>query len=429
MDIDAYASLLLNRIQPLTAWDARMIVNYVFSSNGPQAVIGYAVAPDWALYNLINEASYYLQLQQQNLWRLYHPGSSSHVIPAPIGQRQLHQGLTQVYTSGSSLGVQAFLPTGPTGGFERPKEQPGPCPFFFLGGHCIKGGKCRFSHESEELPAPPEEVPVHTLETLPTLENEIRELLNLHQSPVPVDLLPKLYFEKYAVSLLVEGIPPEGRRKGEVWYSIIRLLMRFNTIKVTESNGQNYGVPVEDDSELGDVKPVLAPATSGCNKISITFDKNRRFSYLDVREYFRKYGPVNYAQCLPERTYGFVSFVYTEAVKLIFSEESKKHYINGESIDVRPYRDRYAVKPAPNSHPNSGAHKVSAINFNHKDHSGRELSNSITIALDMASVPTKGENTAESSNLPNRLDEASDQDGGDIIDKLPRSLDEFDPEY
>jgi len=165
MDIEVYKSVLLNRIQRLTAWDAGMIVSYVFSRKGPRAVREYAAAMDGALHHLINEALYHLQ--QPSLRPLYRPGSSSHVIPATIGQRQLHQGLTQLYPSGSSRGVQAqFLPTGPTGGFQRPPEltgfadsrmprnrqnpssskaQRGPCNFFFIGGHCMKGGNCRFS--------------------------------------------------------------------------------------------------------------------------------------------------------------------------------------------------------------------------------------------------------------------------------------------
>ncbi|KAL6657695.1 hypothetical protein ACP70R_005475 [Stipagrostis hirtigluma subsp. patula] len=415
----------------------------------------------------------------------YHASGSSHAIPAPIGQTgprpwqpqlhprlssygnqapspvltgPLHHGLTQFHPSSSSRGVQVQShPTGSTadfltalrershslssadggmprknrnasqnvtGGPSSSKAHIRPCQYHFGAGHCERGGNCRFSHASADYPQPPKEEPVHSLETLPKLEGEIAAILILHQRPLPVERLPKLYFEKYGMSLLADGFPPKGQEEGKDGYSLRSLLIRFNSIKVIESDGQHRVVLVEDGRELGkpadDSKLALGPPSNGPNKIFIKFCQGGRFTIKNAFDYFRKYGPVNYVQLQPGCSYGFVNFVYTETVNLILSETSP-HLICGEPISINPYSYKgkheeqlqmlkfpvamchnHRKSDQEDAHPNSGAHEVPAVNFTHEAHSG--------------------DNTAESSNVSNRLVEATaDQDSDDI--DLPDNID------
>ncbi|XP_062186738.1 putative zinc finger CCCH domain-containing protein 51 [Phragmites australis] len=293
-------------------------------------------------------------------------------------------------------------------------------------GCCKKGEDCRFSHESG-FPEMHNKRQVHTLESLPMLEKEIRELLFSLQPPrVPIESLASIYIERYGKPLRVEGFGAEGQQHGKAYYNLIGLLLRLNTTRVIERQGQHYIVPVEDAPKFlaDDFKLVMPSAIYDSNKIYITFEPKSTFSKQDAWNYFSRYGPVHDVR-IPlrqKRMFGYVSF-------LKLAQED--------------------------AHSNSGSHQLSDANVIYEHHTGESISShrelfreklnderdlgivtvksSVNNVPEMASPPThnlpvhsvnKAGPLLESSHVSDRLDDApATQDCDDY--GLPENLDDI----
>ncbi|WVZ66506.1 hypothetical protein U9M48_015715 [Paspalum notatum var. saurae] len=147
------------------------------------------------------------------------------------------------------------------------------------------------------------------------LERAIRDLLlSQPSSSFPVDHHEKKYLERYGKPLDIEGFQTEGQMNRKVDCSLIDLLMQRNTTRVIERQGQNFVVPVKDDSKYltHGSESVMPPARTDSNQIYITFKaKTKSITETDVQSYFSKYGTVSEVRfpSKQRRMFGFVSFL------------------------------------------------------------------------------------------------------------------------
>uniref|UniRef100_A0A0D9X0U3 C3H1-type domain-containing protein n=1 Tax=Leersia perrieri TaxID=77586 RepID=A0A0D9X0U3_9ORYZ len=178
-----------------------------------------------------------------------------------------------------------------------------PCHFHFFRGYCKKGVNCQFSHGSVS--------------------------------------------QKYGKSLQPEGYLTENQQHGRIGCSLTSLLMELNTIRVIDrEHGQYYVVLVEDAQKYMECLGLahscnLMDTGSGSNQIYMTFPVHSKFTEDDVKNYFNQYGPVSGVR-IPyqeKRMFGFVSFVYTETVRLILSKGTA-HFIRGARVLVKHYREK-----------------------------------------------------------------------------------------
>ncbi|KAK8683225.1 hypothetical protein V6N13_039291 [Hibiscus sabdariffa] len=84
---------------------------------------------------------------------------------------------------------------------------------------------------------------------------------------------------------------------------------------------------------------------SASRQIYLTFPADSTFKEQDVSNYFSLYGPVQdvripYQQ---KRMFGFVTFVYTETVKLILAK-GNPHFICDSRVLVKPYKEKGKVQ-------------------------------------------------------------------------------------
>uniref|UniRef100_A0A0D9X0U4 C3H1-type domain-containing protein n=1 Tax=Leersia perrieri TaxID=77586 RepID=A0A0D9X0U4_9ORYZ len=220
-----------------------------------------------------------------------------------------------------------------------------PCHFHFFRGYCKKGVNCQFSHGSVSQVHNARQT--HSFVSLNKLDMEIRELLIGIPPPVSVDRLPSMYFQKYGKSLQPEGYLTENQQHGRIGCSLTSLLMELNTIRVIDrEHGQYYVVLVEDAQKYMECLGLahscnLMDTGSGSNQIYMTFPVHSKFTEDDVKNYFNQYGPVSGVR-IPyqeKRMFGFVSFVYTETVRLILSKGTA-HFIRGARVLVKHYREK-----------------------------------------------------------------------------------------
>ncbi|CAD6217461.1 unnamed protein product [Miscanthus lutarioriparius] len=276
------------------------------------------------------------------------------------------------------------------------------CYNHFNGG--CQNHKCQYCHWSY-LAGLKYELPNHSLETLPLLGEEIRQLLiSQRPSVVPIEHLPMIYFAKYGKSLFVTDFKPEVRQLGEKGsYSLICLLMRLDTIKVIESDGQQC------DSKL-----VLAPPNPR-HRVTIYIAFSRQSTFTEVL------GATSGA------TRGWVSFLYPETVELLLSEtRSNRHLILGALVHIFSSMEKLEWKVSGQEE----SDKVSDVNVSYEHHIGEKSSSELepspeklnnecdkVISADKSSstvahgMASEGDNAVESSDLSNRSDKASaDQD-------------------
>ncbi|CAN6184001.1 unnamed protein product [Urochloa humidicola] len=208
----------------------------------------------------------------------------------------------------------------------------------------------------------------------------------------------------------------------------------------------------------------LPSAENSSNQIFITFDPKSIFTENDAWNYFSHYGPVNNVR-IPlqkKRMFGYVSFKYPETVKRILSERCSRtsHFICGDHVFVEPYNEKHGQEMLALGVGHSilpGPHEVSDVSIIHEHHTGElssdhelfgeklnkgcdqgivtEKSNTNIVPVmilppthnlsvySVSEAPTQGDNTAESSHVSNRVDEAStDQDSDNL--RLPETLDD-----
>ncbi|KAJ1291625.1 hypothetical protein BS78_02G329600 [Paspalum vaginatum] len=268
-------------------------------------------------------------------------------------------------------------------------------------GNCTNGENCRFSHvsnytETNNMRQVDHLVSLQMLDmeiTLQILEREIRDLLlSQPSSSVPVDHLEKKYLERYEKPLDFEGFQTEGQMNRKVDCSLTDLLMQLNTIKVIERQGHHFVVLVNDDPKYltHGSESVMPPARTDSDQIYITFKANKSITETDIQSYFSKYGTVSEVR-LPSkqrRMFGFVRFLDPGTARRIISERGP-HFICGNEIRVKPYkeRDELKISEEKDDHSNCIVCKVSNVDVIGEHHTG--------------------DNEAESSSVPTRLDRAS----------------------
>uniref|UniRef100_A0A0E0LMP9 C3H1-type domain-containing protein n=1 Tax=Oryza punctata TaxID=4537 RepID=A0A0E0LMP9_ORYPU len=287
------------------------------------------------------------------------------------------------------------------------KSSSRPCRFHFFRGYCKKGVNCQFFHGSVPEVHNARQVH-HPFASLSKLDMEIRELLIGIPPPVAVDRLPSMYFEKYGKPLRPDR---ESQQHGRTGCSLTSLLMGLNTITVVErEHGQYYVVLVEDARKkymdcLGLAQSCnLMDTGTGSNQIYMTFPVHSKFTDDDVQNYFKQFGPVSGVR-IPyqeKRMFGFVSFLYTETVRLILSKGTA-HFICGSRVLVKRYMEKPELR------------KISRKNkqFDYREHrtSGFSVTNEHYIGNNMKKISHKSDD----------LDEASAyEDSDEII--LPDSL-------
>ncbi|KAG6481473.1 zinc finger CCCH domain-containing protein 53-like isoform X1 [Zingiber officinale] len=85
----------------------------------------------------------------------------------------------------------------------------------------------------------------------------------------------------------------------------------------------------------------LMTTNPGSRQIYLTFPADSTFTEQDVSNYFSNYGPVQDVR-IPfqqKRMFGFVTFVYSETVKLIFSM-GNPHNVCDSRVLVKPYKEK-----------------------------------------------------------------------------------------
>ncbi|KAH7665485.1 CCCH zinc finger domain-containing protein [Dioscorea alata] len=232
-----------------------------------------------------------------------------------------------------------------------------PCHYYYKG-FCRNGNNCRYFHGREisdgfslsnelDINETVNEDHAFGSGSLEKLELEIRELL-LSRNGVPISIasLPLLYQEKYGRPLQADGYLTESQRHRKAGYSLTKLLGRLkNGIRLVDrAHGQHSVVLTEDAlryMDLRNERNELLEATAPSCQIYLTFPADSTFNEEDVLKYFNKFGPVRDVR-IPrqeKRMFGFVSFMYPETVKLIFSK-GFPHFICGSRILVKPYKEK-----------------------------------------------------------------------------------------
>ncbi|XP_018491378.1 zinc finger CCCH domain-containing protein 18 isoform X2 [Raphanus sativus] len=229
---------------------------------------------------------------------------------------------------------------------------------YFSKGYCKHGGNCRYFHgqiiperESFSQMFNPNNVSdeehVVSPGSLEKLEGEIIELLKSRRgAPISIASLPMMYFEKYGRTLQAEGYLTESQRHGKAGFSLTKLLARLkNTIRLIDRpHGQHSVILAEDVSkfvEYMEERNEHGAILAGSKQIYLTFPAESSFTEHDVSNYFSKFGLVEDVRipCQQKRMFGFVTFVYTETVKLILAK-GNPHFICGARVLVKPYREK-----------------------------------------------------------------------------------------
>ncbi|KAL5198360.1 hypothetical protein ABZP36_001872 [Zizania latifolia] len=394
-----------DEIEPL---HADGIGGYILSKSSHLQIRQHAFSTDERLRSLILEAKSSMEPPTGQF-----PKLPSVLPPSPEQELPLHYWKNQFQSGGSypeSICLEEHLPSLsiPGDGIQRnyvnagpnvigyphstSKPRSSPCYFHFRKGHCTKGVTCRLSHEPR-VSEGHNVSQVHPLGSLDTLEKNIRKLLFATSWPVSIDRLPLLYFEKYGKPLQPEGRLTDKQLQLHVktGFSLTRLLMCLDKTRVIErEHGQYYIILVEDDRNYMDClvhSCNLIDTGIGANKIYISFPPDSKFTEDDVQNYFKQYGPVLGVQipCQEKCTFGFVSFLYTETVRLLLSNMTS-HFICGRQVLVRRYNpelSRYSWK-----HCDVGAHTTSGVDAISEHHTGnnmKELSH-VSDDLDEASA-------------------------------------------
>ncbi|KAM7260747.1 hypothetical protein ACFE04_026222 [Oxalis oulophora] len=182
--------------------------------------------------------------------------------------------------------------------------------------------------------------------SLDKLDLEITELLKSKRGfPISIASLPMMYAEKYGRSLQAEGYLTESQRHGKAGYSLTKLLARLKGIKLIERLYGHHSVILAEDfpkylDYAGD-RSGSGGIIPGAQQIYLTFPAEITFTEQDVANYFNKFGPVQDVRipCQHNRTYGFVTFVFSQTVEQILTK-GNPHFICGDRVLVKPYKEK-----------------------------------------------------------------------------------------
>ncbi|CAH8326645.1 unnamed protein product [Eruca vesicaria subsp. sativa] len=388
MNFTEAMNVVHNRIQQLEPENATRIIGYLLlmQDHGDRDMIRLAFCPDSVMRSMINFVKYELAKDP----RYHHSPPSDHIPTHSFGSFQpplvsvsppLRTSFWENSTEAVDSNVQ-FLnfedsmtsPEFSNGFFTRDHQSlplrtsrrspslpefPVKICHYFIRGYCKHGSNCRYFHgqiipERESFSQmfnansiSDEEQHVVSPGSLEKLEGEIIQLLKSRSGgPISIASLPMMYLEKYGRTLQAEGYLTESQRHGKAGYSLTKLLARLkNTIRLIDRpHGQHSVILAEDVSkfveyleESNEHGAILA----GSKQIYLTFPAESSFTEHDVSNYFSKFGLVEDVRipCQQKRMFGFVTFVYTETVKLILAK-GNPHFICGARVLVKPYREK-----------------------------------------------------------------------------------------
>ncbi|XP_042449634.1 zinc finger CCCH domain-containing protein 18-like isoform X1 [Zingiber officinale] len=237
------------------------------------------------------------------------------------------------------------------------ESSPKACHYFHKG-YCKNGINCRFYHGQI---TPEQFKDMHDPElyefgnqdhlippgSFAKLEMEIAELLKSKRgAPISIASLPNLYHEKYGKMLQADGYLTESQRHGKGGFSLTKLLnqLNHNIQLIDRPHGQHSVILAEDAPKYTECKGERVDRFGvllSSHQIYLTFPAESMFSEQDVFNYFNQYGPVHDVR-IPrqeKRMFGFVSFLYSETVKVILAM-GHPHYICGSRVLVKPYKEK-----------------------------------------------------------------------------------------
>ncbi|KAL0733008.1 hypothetical protein Bca4012_009218 [Brassica carinata] len=388
MNFTEAMNVVHNRIQQLEPENASKIIGYLLlmQEHGDRDMIRLAFCPDSVMCSMINFVKCELAKDPR-----YHSPPSDH-LPTPHGfgsftgrpplvsvSPPLRTGFWENSTEVDNvqfLNFEDSVTTSPefsNGFFSRDHHQqclplrtsrrspslpefPVKICHYFSKGFCKHGNNCRYFHgqviperESFSQMFNPSDDQEHVVSpgSLEKLEGEIIELLKSRRgAPISIASLPMMYFEKYGRNLQAEGYLTESQRHGKAGYSLTKLLARLkNTIRLIDRpHGQHSVILAEDVSkfvEYLEERNEHGAILAGSKQIYLTFPAESSFTEHDVSNYFSKFGLVEDVRipCQQKRMFGFVTFVYTETVKLILAK-GNPHFICGARVLVKPYREK-----------------------------------------------------------------------------------------
>ncbi|KAF0908391.1 hypothetical protein E2562_025065 [Oryza meyeriana var. granulata] len=162
---------------------------------------------------------------------------------------------------------------------------------------------------------------------------------------------------QYRKPLRPDGYLTDSQRHGWTGCSLTSLLMGLNTIRVIESCN-------------------LMDTGAGSNQIYMTFPVHSKFTEDDIENYFKRYGPVSGVR-IPyqeKRMFGFVSFLYTETVRLILSKGTA-HFICGARVLVKRYIEKPELRKISrkDKHFDCRGHRASGFNVTNEHHIGNNM--------------------------------------------------------
>ncbi|XP_004491484.1 zinc finger CCCH domain-containing protein 18-like isoform X2 [Cicer arietinum] len=234
--------------------------------------------------------------------------------------------------------------------------QPKNC-HYFRKGFCKHGSNCRYIH----CQVPHESFPHDSANNnnnsnnnnnneekvlLAQIESEIIELLKQRRgNPISIASLPSAYYDKYKKRLEAHGYLTESKRHGKSGYSLTKLLVQLNSIRLIDRPHGQHSVILAEDAPKYIQKGDSVQNISASRQIYLTFPADSTFTEEDVAKYFNTIGFVEDVRipCQEKRMFGFVTFADPKTVRMIL-DNGNPHYVCGSRVLVKPYRERARVE-------------------------------------------------------------------------------------
>ncbi|XP_045832106.1 zinc finger CCCH domain-containing protein 18-like [Trifolium pratense] len=225
---------------------------------------------------------------------------------------------------------------------------------YFSKGYCRHGSNCRYFHGQvpHDSFSPhmhgnndSNEDPVMSPGSLAQIESEIIELLKQRRgNPMSIASLPMAYYDKYKKVLQAQGYLTESQRHGKSGYSLTKLLVRLNSIRLIDRPHGQHAVILAEDAPKYIQKGDSVQNISALRQIYLTFPADSTFTEEDVANYFNTFGFVEDVRipCQQRRMFGFVTFADPETVRMIL-DKGNPHYVRGSRVLVKPYREKTKV--------------------------------------------------------------------------------------